>query len=263
MRRGILLFTIFFLSGCVSLVGPNDYSVKVKKEVISEASKRRKLRKKETVSDSKLKADRKIGCKSTYKVWGKEYCVLKHSYGFEEIGIASWYGPNFHGKKTASGEVYNMYEMTAAHKSLPLGTYVKVINLENGKSVVVKINDRGPFVPGRIIDLSYAAAKKLGVVAKGTAKVKIVALGRKEDGHYTPENYERGSFYIQLGAFEKFENAEKLKNKFVKKGIKAKIIQAFGLFRVVVGPQLTYVKAMEERDRLRKIYPDAFVIRVN
>jgi len=254
MKRGLLLFVLFYFSGCVSLVGPDTYSVKVKTAP---------TQKKKVLSDKELKANRKIGCKSTYKVWGKEYCVLKHSYGFEEVGIASWYGPKFHGKKTASGEIYNMYEMTAAHKSLPLGTYVKVINLENGKSVVVKVNDRGPFVPGRIIDLSYAAAKKLGVVAKGTAKVKIVALGRKEDGHYAPENYEKGSFYIQLGAFEKFENAEKLRDKFIRNGVKAKIIQAFGLFRVVVGPQLTYVKAMEERDKLKRIYPDVFIIRVN
>ena len=93
-------------------------------------------------------------------------------------GIASWYGPGFHGRRTASGEIYNMYAYTAAHKTLPLGTYVRVINLENGKSVVVRINDRGPFKKGRIIDLSYAAAKKIGMIEKGTARVRLEILSK-------------------------------------------------------------------------------------
>ncbi len=93
-------------------------------------------------------------------------------------GIASWYGPGFHGRRTASGEIYNMYAYTAAHRTLPLGTYVRVINLENGKSVVVRINDRGPFKKGRIIDLSYAAAKKIGMLEKGTARVRLEILSK-------------------------------------------------------------------------------------
>ena len=93
-------------------------------------------------------------------------------------GIASWYGSEFHGRRTASGEIYNMYDYTAAHKTLPLGTYVKVINLENGKSVIVRINDRGPFKKGRIIDLSYAAAKKIGIIEKGTARVRLEIISK-------------------------------------------------------------------------------------
>ncbi|WP_082757846.1 septal ring lytic transglycosylase RlpA family protein [Candidatus Desulfofervidus auxilii] len=96
----------------------------------------------------------------------------------ETEGIASWYGPGFHGQRTASGEVYNMYKYTAAHKTLPLGTYVRVINLENGKTVIVRINDRGPFKKGRIIDLSYAAAKKIGMIASGTARVKLDIISK-------------------------------------------------------------------------------------
>jgi len=96
----------------------------------------------------------------------------------EAEGIASWYGPGFHGQRTASGEVYNMYKYTAAHKTLPLGTYVRVINLENGKTVIVRINDRGPFKKGRIIDLSYAAAKKIGMIASGTARVKLDIISK-------------------------------------------------------------------------------------
>ena len=115
-----------------------------------------------------------------YKVRGKRYCVKDVPVGYTQVGIASWYGPKFHGRKTATGEIYNMYDYTAAHKTLPLNTYIKVINLENGKSIVVRINDRGPFVKNRILDLSYAAAKKLGIVKKGTAKVKIIVLGKEK-----------------------------------------------------------------------------------
>lgn len=92
---------------------------------------------------------------------------------YYEIGIASWYGPGFHGKRTANGEIYDMYAMTAAHKTLPFGTIVRVVDLDTGRSVVVRINDRGPFVKGRIIDLSYAAAQELGMVKKGLAKVGL------------------------------------------------------------------------------------------
>ncbi|HAF70150.1 MAG: Rare lipoprotein A [Acetothermia bacterium 64_32] len=95
-----------------------------------------------------------------------------------EVGIASWYGPGFHGKATASGEPYDMYAFTAAHKTLPFGTVVRVVDLATGRSVVVRINDRGPFVAGRIIDLSYAAAEALGIVAQGTARVGLVVLRR-------------------------------------------------------------------------------------
>lgn len=95
---------------------------------------------------------------------------------YDEVGIASWYGPGFHGKVTASGELYDMYAFTAAHRTLPFGTVVKVVDLETGRWVVVRINDRGPYVPGRIIDLSYAAAQKLGIVGRGTTKVGLLIL---------------------------------------------------------------------------------------
>lgn len=93
-------------------------------------------------------------------------------------GVASWYGPEFYGRRTASGEIYTGNDFTAAHKSLPLNTYVRVINLENGKSIIVRINDRGPFVKGRIIDLSYAAAKEIGMIEKGTTPVRLRIISR-------------------------------------------------------------------------------------
>ncbi len=111
-----------------------------------------------------------------YKVRGKQYKVFSSAESFQEIGIASWYGPNFHGKKTANGEIYNMHAMTAAHKTLPLGSRVRVTNLENGKKITVRINDRGPFHNGRIIDLSKKAARRLGMLGKGFARVHVKAL---------------------------------------------------------------------------------------
>ncbi len=192
-------------------------------------------------------------CKYRYRVNGRTYCVRKHSRGFVQIGIASWYGPGFHGSRTASGEIYNMYKLTAAHKTLPLGTYVRVINLENGKSVVVKINDRGPFVPGRIIDLSYAAAKRLGMLKKGTARVKIVALGKRIDHTYKPENYALGNFYVQVGAFKNKLNAFRFRWRISRKyNLKVRVVSLRGYYRVLVGPVSTYSKARALKKRLRK-----------
>lgn len=117
---------------------------------------------------------RKTG--NPYQILGKTYYPLKSSEGYRRKGIASWYGKDFHGKKTANGEIYNMYAMTAAHPTLPIPTYVRVTNIENGLSTVVRVNDRGPFLRGRIIDLSYAAASTLGMAEKGTSPVLLEAL---------------------------------------------------------------------------------------
>ncbi len=119
----------------------------------------------------------KAGNKSPYTVLGKTYTVLPDSKGFVEQGIASWYGNKFHGRKTSNGEIYSMYGMTAAHKNLPIPSYVRVTNLDNGRQVVVRVNDRGPFHEGRVIDLTYAAASKLGFVKLGTAPVRVEAVG--------------------------------------------------------------------------------------
>lgn len=116
------------------------------------------------------------GNPDNYRVFGRRYRVKETSEGYHEQGIASWYGWDFHGRKTSSGPRYNMFDLTAAHKSLPIPTYVRVTNLDNGRNVVVKVNDRGPFVGRRIIDLSYAAADRLNMVGRGTAPVEVVAL---------------------------------------------------------------------------------------
>lgn len=124
--------------------------------------------------DNETAAD--VSKKGSYKIKGKKYEIFANNKNFQQIGEASWYGPNFHGKKTASGERYDMYAMTAAHKTLPLGTMVEVTNLENGRKIRVRINDRGPFHGGRIIDLPKAAAQKLGIIRAGKGKVHIKSV---------------------------------------------------------------------------------------
>jgi len=130
---------------------------------------------KPTAHNTKIKSVKKIGKK--YRVRGKTYYILPTSKGYHEKGTASWYGKPFHGRKTANGETYNMHKLSAAHKSLPLNSIVKVKNLRNNKEITLKINDRGPFKGSRVIDLSFAAAKKLGMVEQGLAKVEIKAIG--------------------------------------------------------------------------------------
>ena len=152
-----------------------------------------------------------------YMVGGKMYYPTVVKTGNIYRGIASWYGPNFHGKKTSNGEWYDMYAMTAAHKTLPMNTIVKVTNLLNGKSTIVRINDRGPFVKNRIIDLSYAAAKKLGVVASGTAPVRLEVLGfngKILEPSAKKESVRLSNFYVQIGSFRRKEGAKIYQNRY-------------------------------------------------
>lgn len=149
-----------------------------------------------------------------YTVAGHTYRPLHSAVGYRERGIASWYGNKFHGRRTASGERYDMYAMTAAHRTLPLPSYVRVTNLENGRSVVVRVNDRGPFHDNRIIDLSYAAASKTGMLGKGTSLVEVTAIDPRHPEHST--RHPNGApdhtphIYIQVGAFGVRRNAEHL-----------------------------------------------------
>ncbi len=151
------------------------------------------------------------GNRSPYVVFGQRYEVLPDSLGYLEIGIASWYGSKFHGRLTSNGETYDMYQLTAAHKALPLPTFVRVTNLDNGKKVILRVNDRGPFHDDRVIDLSYKAALKLGFADKGTAPVVVEAI----DARNYPERVEkaeagRPSYYLQVGAFSHRQGAQSL-----------------------------------------------------
>ena len=152
----------------------------------------------------KLEPLSKYGNMDTYRVRGKSYHVLKSSHDFVQRGIASWYGTKFHKQKTSSGEPYDMFAMTAAHKNLPLPTYVRVTNLQNKRSVIVKVNDRGPFHDNRIIDLSYTAAKKLGILARGTGYVEIEALDPQKPSYFVASDQElsKPKLYLQVGAFK-------------------------------------------------------------
>ncbi|TCS41676.1 septal ring lytic transglycosylase RlpA family protein [Reinekea marinisedimentorum] len=168
------------------------------------------------------------GNKSPYKVNGKTYQVLASAEDYREDGIASWYGAKFHGHTTSNGEVFDMNKISAAHKTLPLPSWVRVTNLDNGKSIDVRVNDRGPFHGGRIIDLSYAAAVKLGYQDKGTARVRVEALhGAALDTH---------SYFVQVGAFSKKESASNLEKKLAAE-IKDKVdVYKDELYRVRIGP---------------------------
>ncbi|OQY16887.1 MAG: hypothetical protein B6I32_02105 [Desulfobacterium sp. 4572_20] len=175
----------------------------------------------------------------SYSVNGVIYYPLLNGEGLVQEGMASWYGKEFHGKKTSSGEIYNMYGKTAAHKILPFGTYVKVENLANRREVIVRINDRGPFVKGRIIDLSYGAARQIGLLGPGVAKVRLVALSRKigqikSGNDYVPlleaADFRKGKFTIQVGAFENKDNALRLVNRLI-------VIFRYATITTYVSPQ--------------------------
>lgn len=194
----------------------------------------------------------RYGNMSSYEVFGKRYYPLKSSNGFKQRGIASWYGNKFHGRKTSSGEKYDMYAMTAAHKTLPLPTYVEVTNLENGRQIIVRVNDRGPFRHNRIIDLSYVAAKKLGITRKGTGLVEVRAINPSEPYQASTLSASAASvvrsnasshpgLFIQAGAFTNKDNALRLKSRLandLKRPVR--ISEAFTqgdtFYRVQVGP---------------------------
>jgi rare lipoprotein A len=218
-----------------------------------------------------------------YVVFGREYVPATTLRPYKERGIASWYGRKFHGEKTSIGEIYDMYAMTAAHPTLPLPSYARVTNVVNGKSVVVRVNDRGPFLHGRIIDLSYAAAFRIGVAQKGSGEVEVEAIipGEtilalaaplppvastpaaapatgplpSEAGTTVPVAPSDGGFAVQLGAFASYANAQNfvahLANQLAPLGVEPKIRQANALFRVFVGPYPTREEAVRTADRLR------------
>lgn len=231
-----------FLSGCArdnsSLTHPStlDYANHGKTK---SASKSRYLQEKDGAPTGPIPRSFKevkpkneplsrYGNPDAYAVEGKKYQVLKNSTGYKTRGVASWYGTKFHKQRTSSGDKYDMYEMTAAHKTLPLPSYVKVRNLITNQVAIVKVNDRGPFRNDRIIDLSYAAANKLGLLPKGTAPVEIEALNTgSRIAHY----------YIQAGAFSSNQLAIALQKKLARMTPSPVTIENYkNRFIVRVGP---------------------------
>ncbi len=207
-----------------------------------------------------------------YQIDGIWYYPRADAEGFRESGLASWYGKPFHGRKTANGETYNMYDISAAHKTLPFNTVVKVRNLDNGREIRVRVNDRGPFVRNRVIDLSYGAAQQIGLVGPGTAPVQVVALGAVANAGesvtakhtFAPVDYNSGKFTFQVGAFRDRGNAERLRLK-LGQAYKNARISAFdagdGLYyRVRVGDFASLEEARQgEEILLRDGYP-VFVV---
>lgn len=222
-----------------------------------------------------------------YVINGVTYYPIPSAVGYREQGLASWYGEPFHGRRTSNGEIYNMFGPTAAHKTLPMGTMLLVRNLDNGRSTVVRINDRGPFVRERIIDLSFSKAKELGVVARGTARVEIVALEAVEatpavavgqPAKRTPSgapasqprqevkpaprpkqpvpDFDRGNFFVQVGAFVRIEDARAKARDFAKLGRDVVIQQypaaGMNLYRVLVFASHSLREAKQYEAQMRQ-----------
>ena len=213
----------------------------------------------------------RYGNPESYEVFGKRYHVMESTRGYVERGIASWYGKKFHGRRTSSGETYDMYAISAAHKTLPLPTYVEVRVLQTGKRLVLRVNDRGPFVEGRIIDLSYAAAKALGIVSTGTAEVEVRAVFADGKGNLpnmsrsdditdsesssppwreldseglsatpTASGSHSEAVYIEVGIFSELKSAEKFQARLLGGGIERVLIHdgatVDGMYLVWIGP---------------------------
>jgi len=208
----------------------------------------------------------------SYEQSGRIYTLLSSAENHKERGLASWYGTKFHGRRTSSGETYDMLKMTAAHKTLPIPAYAKVTNVENGKQVIVKINDRGPFAKGRIIDLSYAAAHQIGMTEKGTARVEIETITFPNKLKKTkqtkilpppvvvetkPKNKKglNKKRYVQVGAYSVHKTAQKLAkvlDREIRLPVKITVVKRAGkkLYRVRIGPVPTQALAQELIDAL-------------
>lgn len=181
--------------------------------------------------------------------------------GYTETGVASWYGYPYHGRAAADGEIYDMEKLTAAHRTLPFDTWVRVVNLENQQSVEVRINDRGPFVDGRIIDLSRAAARTINMIGPGTARVKIEVIR-------APEGVAAAAFGVQVGAFRNRNSAEQLRARLAERFGQARLVQRAdqpGLWRVVVGAEPSQEAASQLSAKIREEFSEtnAFVVRLD
>lgn len=200
-----------------------------------------------------------------YTVMGRTYYPLKNARGYDEVGNASWYGKDFHGRKTASGRVYDMYGLSAAHKTLPLGTRVQVTNLANKRSVILTIDDRGPFVRGRILDLSYGAARRLGTVELGVARVRVTVLDSPSAKRPQVATSSVKRYHVRVGAFAVRANAERVHGKLVGAGYGGANILTVSrdgqvLHIVQAGSFLTRDKAEQVLLRLKDQFPTSYII---
>ena len=216
----------------------------------------------EQISDAKPKFEPfSAQGNKTYSVRGKTYQVMNNPQNFSQQGFASWYGKKFHGHLTSNGETYDMFTMSAAHKTLPIPCYVRVKNLQNQKEVVVRVNDRGPFHDGRVIDLSYAAARKLGVYQTGTAQVEVSYI------HVTPDNpnHQHHAYYIQVAAGSKRENLESLGKSIQERFDYPYMFKTEKDFiKLHAGPFRSLDKAETVLSNLQNEgYPDSYLVKTN
>lgn len=277
MKNALLIITVSCLLGACAGGGSSRYAMQQDRAPDDDFDASR-------IPDAvpRVEPRSRYGNPDSYVVNGQRYFVKTSSQGYAERGLASWYGKKFHGHRTSSGETYDMYAMTAAHKTLPLPTYAEVTNLDNGRKIIVKINDRGPFHAQRIIDLSYAAAKKLDMTGKGTAPVLVRALdprqpaapvrnaGEGNSSRYiaaqmgrspgqpapaepvasTPATTTRADIFVQVGAFSSRDNAEQLRvrlnQQFDNLDVDATFHDDTRLYRVRIGP----LASRQEADQL-------------
>lgn len=201
------------------------------------------------------------GGNKNYTVRGIDYNVFNGISEFEESGYASWYGNKFHGHLTSNGERYNMFAMSAAHKNLPLPSYLQVTNTGNGKQIIVRVNDRGPFHKGRIIDLSYAAAKKLDMLNAGTAEVKIKLLHFVKDETETIHLNEH--FYIQYLVTSLPQKAQLLTKQLSEKyQVKTRFVENKGNYQLQLGPLNSQMKAQKLLTKVQQDHPSAFILQL-
>lgn len=201
------------------------------------------------------------GGNKNYRVRGKDYKVLNGITEFTEHGEASWYGNKFHGHLTANGERYDMFAMSAAHKNLPLPSYVKVTNTENNKTVIVRVNDRGPFHEGRVIDLSYAAANKLDIINSGTGKVKVELIHFTEQQDTHKNDFLKGYFYVQYLVTSQADKAQSLgKQLSDKHKVEHNAVKDNGNYRLRLGPLSSEKQAQALLEKLKKDYSSAFIV---
>ena len=250
MKQITAALTLLFLAGCGGNIMEKGDSAPLNPPDVSEVLNA-------VPKNEKIRSDKQ----KSYVVLGKRYYPMSTNEGYSEKGIASWYGKKFHGRKTATGEIYDMYQMTAAHKTLPLPSYAEVTNLNNGLKIIVRVNDRGPFHQGRIIDLSFAGATKLDIIGGGTAEVEVKAINAEkyemgkqliEKSSLDIDSLNQDSYsgvYLQVGTFGSIGRAEELKEKLAVHLAETVFLMPLYrgqdiLYRVRVGP-LANVEASE------------------
>jgi len=279
MKKNILTFvTAFLLFGCQSVEPLFEQSNKDKPKVknsgayyLDDGPDENPPQNLDKIPDAQPKYEAlSKRANRPYVAFDKKYFPMKKIIPFKEEGYASWYGKRYHGRKTSIGETYDMYQMTGAHKTLPLPCYIKVTNLKNNRSVIIRVNDRGPFIDERIVDLSYAAAHRLEIIQNGSELVKIEMVNpssvvkniEKPNQNSSPSIK---SFYIQAGAFSNQDNASFLINRLskikFKNSLSIKILNKNSLHLVTIGPYASKKIAEEAlKNVTKKIQLNSFII---